>query len=532
MINRSLNHRTYQPIATSPTPSVSLKDWIAVLGTLLGAFMAVLDIQITNASLKDIEGALTLSLDEGSWISTSYLVAEIVVIPLTAWLSQVFSVRLYLFVNAGLFILFSMCCAWSWDLNSIILFRGLQGFTGGVLIPMAFTIILTNLPLDKQPIGMSLFGVTATFAPAIGPMVGGWLNDNYGWQSIFYLNVFPGVLLMAAVWWAVAAKPLQLHLLKYGDWWGIVTMAIGLASLEVVLEEGNRKDWFSSELITRLAILAVIFLALFFWNEFTRKQPFINLRLMVRRNFGLSSIVNTGLGIGLYGASYILTLYLGQIQRYNAMQIGETIAWAGLPQLLVMPWVPTFMKRVDARILIGGGMSLFAVSCFMNSTLTQDVGIDQLRISQIVRALGLPFVLVPLSSVATANIEPSQVGSASSLFNMMRNLGGSIGIASLSTVLTRREQFHSNRIGEAVSMYNPETQQRITQLQQFFISQGADPGTAQTQAIGEIDAIVRNQANIMGYNDCFHVLGWAILLSALAVLLLKRVKLSGTTAAH
>lgn len=502
------------------------------MGAMLGAFMAVLDIQITNASLKDIQAALGATLEEGSWISTAYLVAEIVVIPLTGWLSRVFSIRWYLLVNAVLFIFFSICCAWAWNLPSMIVFRALQGFTGGILIPMALTILLTTLPPAKQPIGMAMFAITAVFAPAIGPTIGGWLTENFSWQYIFYLNVIPGLLLVSAILYGLNRQPLQLHLLKQGDWFGIISMAIGLGSLQVVLEEGNRKDWFGSPLIVRLAVIAAIFLTLFFWIEFTRKQPFINLRLLARRNFGLASIVNVSLGVGLYGTVYILPLYLAQIQGYNPLQIGEVIAWLGLPQLLVVPLVPKLMQRFDTRVLIGVGVSLFAVSCFMNSTLTHDTGIDQLRWAQLVRAMGQPLIFVPLTSIATAGIEKEQAGSASGLFNMMRNLGGSMGIAAVGTLLTRREQFHSNRLGDAVSLYNPATRQRIDQLTQFFAGQGADLTTAQNQAIAAVSNTVRREAYIMAYNDCFYFIGFALILSGIAILFFKKVKAIGGAPAH
>jgi MFS transporter, DHA2 family, multidrug resistance protein len=519
-------------IAAPPAPQVSFKTWIGLFGVMIGAFMAILDIQITNSALKDIQGALSASIEEGSWIATSYLVAEIVVIPLTGWLSRVFSIRTYILVNAALFLFFSLCCAWAWDLNSMIVFRGLQGFTGGVLIPMAFTIVLTTLPPAKQPVGNALFGVTAVFAPSIGPTIGGWLTENFGWQYIFYLNIIPGIMLIAAVWYAIPTQPMQLNLLKGGDWWGIGAMAIGLASLEVVLEEGNRKDWFSSELIAQLSISAVIFLTVFFSIELTNKRPFINLRLLKRRNFGLCTIINVALGLGLYGSIYILPLYLSQIQGYNALQIGEVIAWSGIPQLFLIPLIPKLMQRFDVRILLATGVSLFAISCFMNSDLTADVGMEQLRVPQIVRALGQPLVLIPLTATATANMERSEAGSASALFNMMRNLGGSIGIATLGTILDLREKFHSSILGEAVSPYNPATQERLAQLQQFFISQGIDPSTAQQQAIASIDATIRKQAFVLAYGDCFYFVGCSLLLSGIAVLFIKKVKLGSTAGGH
>ena len=516
----------------APSDRVSFKTWVGVCGTMLGAFMAVLDIQITNASLKDIQAALGATLEEGSWISTSYLVAEIVVIPLTGWLSQVFSTRRYLLVNATLFVFFSVCCAWAWDLPSMIVFRACQGFTGGILIPMAFTVILTMLPPSKQSTGLAMFAVTAVFAPSIGPTLGGWLTETFSWHYVFYLNVIPGALLIAAVWYAIDAKPMKLEMLKQGDWFGILAMAIGLGSLQVVLEEGSRKDWFGSQLIVRLTAIAAIFLTIFFIIELTRKKPFINLRLMMQRNFGLASIVNVSLGLGLYGSVYIMPLYLSQIQGYNAMQIGEVLMWVGVPQLFLIPFVPRLMKRFDIRLIIAIGVSFFAVSCFMNSSLTNLTAIDQLRWSQLVRAIGQPLIMVPLSSVATAGLLREQAGSASGLFNMMRNLGGSLGIAAIATLLTQREQFHSNRLGEAVSLYSPATQERMNQMTQYFISKGADLATAQNQAMRAIANIVRREAYVMAYNDCFYFIACALLLSGLAIVFLKKVKAGGAAGGH
>jgi MFS transporter, DHA2 family, multidrug resistance protein len=510
--------------------TVSLRTWISVAGVLLGAFMAILDIQITNSSLKDIQGALSATLDEGSWISTAYLVAEIVVIPLSGWLSRVFSVRRYLLVNASLFLVFSVMCAFAWDLPSMIVFRACQGFTGGVLIPMAFTILLTRLPRSKQPIGLALFGVTATFAPSIGPTIGGWLTENFGWEYIFYLNIVPGLLLIASVYFTMDPEPMQLGLLKKGDWWGILAMAIGLGSLQVVLEEGSRKDWFGEPLIVKLAIVAVVFIAAFLYIELTRNEPFINLRLLMQRNFGAGSLINVVLGFGLYGSVYILPLYLAQVQGYNAMQIGEVIMWAGLPQLVISPMVPKLMQRFDPRFILFIGTSLFGASCIMNSTMSNLTGYDQLLWSQIVRALGQPLVMIPLSSLATAEIPPGKdSASASGLFNMMRNIGGSVGIALLATILTQREHFHSNRLGEAISLYSPATQQRLDQLTQLFVSKGADFMTAQKQALSALSNTVRTEAYVMAFNDCFFVVGVALILSGFLVFFMRKPK-TGTGA--
>jgi MFS transporter, DHA2 family, multidrug resistance protein len=535
MINTSINrsHTSLsRPAQGASDRPVSLKEWVGVLATLLGAFMAVLDIQVTNASLKDITGALSATIDEGSWISTGYLVAEIVVIPMTGWLAQVFSVRRYLLVNATLFLLFSIACAFAVNLPMMVLFRAGQGFTGGVLIPMAFTVILITLPPSKQPIGLSLFSISATFAPSIGPTIGGWLTDNYGWEYIFYINLVPGLLLIAGVWYGLTPKPMQLNLLRNGDWWGIITMAIGFASFEFFADEGNRKDWFGSEEIQQAAIIAAIALPLFVIIQFRRKQPLLNLRLLGRQNFGLSIVITLALGFGLYGSTFILPLYLSTVQGYSAVQIGETIAWAGIPQLFITPFVPKLMKRFDLRLLVAVGLTLFGISCFMNANLTHDTGIDQLIPAQIVRALGQPLLLTPLSSIATAGIEAKQIGSASAIYNMARNLGGSVGISILGTLQSRRERFHSNRLVDHVSLSNPITLDRIDQLTQFFTTQGADPVTAHNQAIAQIANIVRREANVLSFNDCFLCMGFILFAGALLVLLLKKVKPTSGAVGH
>src|SRR6516164_1617553 len=259
---------------------VDFRTWIGVMGTMLGAFMAVLDIQITNSSLRDITGGISATQDEGSWISTSYLIGEIVTIPLTAWLARVFSARWYLIVNVALFLIFSCLCGLARSLGEMIAFRACQGFTGGVMIPMALTIALSTLPKSRQPLGLALFGITATLGPAIGPSLGGWLTDSYGWEWVFYVNLVPGVLMLFAILFGIKPAPMQLNLLREGGSLGIICMVIGLGSLIAMLEEGQRDDWLGSSFIQMRALLAAIFVPAFVVIEFLHNKPFVNLRLI------------------------------------------------------------------------------------------------------------------------------------------------------------------------------------------------------------------------------------------------------------
>ncbi|HVJ43059.1 MAG TPA: MDR family MFS transporter [Dongiaceae bacterium] len=523
-----------QPASTLPADHVSLKSWVAVIGATIGAFMAVLNIQIVNASLADIQGAIGAGIDDGGWISTSYLVAEIIVIPLTAWLARVFSLRIYVLTNAILFLIFSAACAFAHNLGQMIVLRAIQGFAGGVLIPMAFTIIITLLPKSKQPIGLAMFAISATFAPAIGPTIGGYLTENWGWEYIFYVNLVPGVVMVAMLWFSLESSPMQLSQFWQGDWPGVFTMAIGFGTLQTVLEEGNKDDWFGSPFITRLSVICAVSLSLFIWIELTSKKPLLNLRLLVRRNFGFGILANFLMGTALYGSVFILPQYLARIQGYNSEQIGMVLAWTGLPQLALIPFVPKLMKRFDPRLVIAFGFILFSASNFMNIYMTADYSGPQLLLPNIVRAIGQAFAFAPLSAVATAGIEKENAGSASALFNMMRNIGGAIGIAMLQTFLTKREQFHSNILTQAISLTQEATNERLQQLTDYFLAHGAGSRyEAWHQAVIAIAQTVRQQSYVLAFSDTFFLLGVALGGALLASLLLKKPgNLQGGGGAH
>lgn len=508
-----------------PIGEPSRRDWIAVMSAMLGAFMAVLDIQITNSSLKDIQGALSATLEEGSWISTSYLVAEIIMIPLTAWLVQLLSARrLAVWVSIG-FLISSLLCSMAWSLESMIVFRALQGFTGGALIPLAFTLTLIKLPEHHRAKGMALFALTATFAPSIGPTLGGWLTENWGWEYIFYINVPPGLLMIAGLMYGLDKKAPHWELLKSTDYAGIVTLAMGLGCLQVFLEEGHRKDWLESQLIVGLGSVALISLVLFVILQLSRDNPLINLRILRERNFGLTSIASVGMGLGLYGSIYLLPLYLAQIQNYNALQIGEVIMWMGIPQLFLIPLVPKLMKVISPKWLCAIGFALFGISSFYSGVLNPDFAGEQFNHIQIVRALGQPLIMVTISLIATAYIQPQDAGSASSLFNILRNLGGAIGIALLATLLDSRAKTYFDYLREALVPGNAAVDERLSLLTEQLGSQQA--------ALAKLSEITHQQATIMAYNDAFHFVGLALAISMLAVLLTRKLPAGATGgAAH
>jgi DHA2 family multidrug resistance protein len=372
----------------------------------------------------------------------------------------------------------------------MIVLRALQGFFGGVLIPLAFSIIVAMLPPAKRAAGFAGFAVTATFAPAIGPTIGGWLTDNYGWPTIFYMNLVPGAVMVAALVYALPRSEPHPELLRRTDWLGIALMAIGLATFQTVLDEGNVEDWFGSPFIVKLSLVSAVAVSGFIIVELIRKEPLIQLRLLLRRSFGFGTLANFLLGFALYGSAYLLPQYLAVSQGFDAQQSGEVVAWTGIPQLFLIPLVPFLMGKFDARYLVAFGQAL---------------------------------VMTPLSAVAMVGIQPSDAGAASGLFNMLRNLGGAVGTAAIETFVTKREQFHSFIINGQVSTLQPATVQRLSALQQYFIGHGApDPAAAMHRAIIAVGETIRAQATLMAYADAFALLGVVLVAAVLAVAMLRK----------
>ena len=526
-----------RPVAPLPHQAdeahVSVRTWVAVVGAAFGAFLAILNIQIVSSSLADIQGAIGAGSDEGGWITTAYLVAEIIVIPISGWLARVFSVRTYLLTNTFLFLVLTVACAFTTNLGQMIVVRAMQGFAGGVLIPLAFSIIMTRLPPSKHPIGLSIYSISAIFAPAIGPVIGGLCNETFGWQSIFFVNLLPGVVMFTMLWFALDPEPRQFGLLRRGDWLGIATIAVGLGTLETALEEGEKDDWFGSQFIVRLTIVAVVSLLAFAIIQLVRKQPLLHLRLLARRNFGLGTIANFFFGLSMYGWIYIVPLYLARIQGYNAEQIGGVLIWIGLPQLLILPLMPKVMKRVDPRLLVTIGFVLFISGSLLATNLSGNFSGPQFLASSLVRAVAQSMVMTPLSAIAVAGIEREHAGSAAALFNMIRNLGGAIGIAVIQTFLIKRSQFHSDVLTAQVSLLNNATRTRLNHLTGTFLQHGVtDPVYARHEAMVAIGRGIHQQASILAYSDTIILQSALLGLALLAVLLLKKTKTGSTGEAH
>jgi DHA2 family multidrug resistance protein len=513
--------------AAPAAEQASFRTWVAVIGSTIGAFLAILNIQVVGASLADIQGGIGAGIDDGGWITTSYLIAEIIVIPLSGWLANVFSLRVYLLTSTALFLGLTAACAFAQTLGQMIVIRAAQGFAGGVLIPLAFTIIMTKLPRSQHPVGLAVYAIAVIFAPSIGPALGGYFSDTFGWQSVFFLSLPAGLVMIAMLWYALEPTPPQLQLLRQGDWLGILTMALGLGCLETVLEEGNKDDWFGSPFITRLAVIAVVSLGTFIYVELKRSAPLLHLRLLARRNFGLGTCANFVFGFSMFGWIYLVPQYLSRMQGYSSQQIGGVMVWLGLPQLLLIPFIPKVMQRVDARLLVIVGFALFSGGSLLAMTMSDDFSGPEFLSSSLVRAVAQAMTMAPLMAIAIDGIESEYASSASALFNAIRNMGGAVGIAIVQTFLTKREQFHSNVLSPQVTLLGESTRRRLETLADYFQTHGvSDPALAFREAVVAVGRGIRHQAFLLGYSDTVVMQSAVLGLGLAAVLFLRKAPTS------
>jgi DHA2 family multidrug resistance protein len=520
--------------------AVPLRTWVAVIGGAVGCFMAGMNVHVTNASLPDIRGSLGASFEEGSWISTAYLVAEIIVIPLAAWLASVFSMRRVLMTGTLGFVVFSILCSVAPNIDMMIFARTLQGAFGGVLIPLSFQLIVTELPRSKHALGMALFAVSNNVAQAAGPSLGGWLTDMYSWRYIFYLQIPPGLALLAAIGWSIRPTSVDLARLRNGDWGGIAAMAVGLSALQIMLEEGERKDWLSSSFIVSAAIMAAFGLLAFVWIELRRKDPFINLRLLGSYNFGLASLMQFLFGGVVFGVVFLVPNYFADVQGFNARDIGMTMIPYGIVQFIMSFATPPLMRWTSPRIAIVLGFLIMAFGCLMNIHLNSDAAQNAIVPSLIVRGIGQSLIVVALGVMSVEGMEKADLGSASGVFSMVRNVGGAIGIAIASQLVVERQKFHAERIGEHITPYLSAYRERLSMLVSKFAGHAVSPADAlqgvayqglRQRALGQMQQVIHKQALLQAYSDVFLLAGVTMLACAAGALLLRGPTRKSTTEA-
>ncbi|WP_044562135.1 DHA2 family efflux MFS transporter permease subunit [Azospirillum sp. B4] len=499
--------------------------WLAVAAGTIGALMATLDVSIVNAALPLIQGEVGASGSEGTWISTAYLVAEIVMIALAGWFVRMLGLRTFLLIVTTGFVLSSMACGISDNLVQMIIGRIGQGMTGGAMIPTAMTIVSTRLPPSQQPVGVAMFGATAVLGPVLGPVIGGYLAENASWHYAFFLNLPIGLALLGLLTVGLPAEKGDWGQLAQADVLGIVGLTLGLGCLTTLLEEGQRERWFESDMINTLAAVSIIGFLMLIAGQFVARRPVIGLDILFDRSFASVFVMSLVVGGALYGLLYLIPQYLANVPGYNPEQSGYIAMISGVPTLMLMPLFPLAVRHIDVRLAVAMGLGFYGISCMLNSHLTPDIAGPELVGPQLLRGVGQFFSMLFLNQAATASAGKDRAEDASCLFNAARNLGGSFGLAVISTLLDQRATLHVNRIGESVTYNSPDGQAYVARLTQAFANGDLEAGRQRGLAV--FTQQVAHQASVLTYSDLFWLFGMILFGSIPLVLMMKPLPKGG-----
>jgi len=491
-------------------------------GLIIGQFMAVLDIQIVAASLLDIQAGIGASSDEIAWVQTSYLLAEVVIMPLTAYMTRLWSTQRTYLVCCAAFMVTSVLAGLSTSIEAMIAARALQGLAAGAMIPMVFAVAFTSFPVEKRVTATVVMGLIVTLAPTFGPTIGGHLTGALSWHWLFFINVPVGLL----SFWLVA---------RYGDfdkgdpslkrgidWIGLAAMTVGLLAIQYVIEEGAEENWFTDDVILWLTVLGVLSMAFFIWRQLTYHNPIINLRPFRNRNFSLGIVMTTIAGISLFGGVFLIPLYLGQVRRYSAADIGTTMLIGGLAMLITGPLARTFMKNLDFRIVVFLGYTMLAVSGALGAHINDSWGFWEFSLLQALRGVGVMFGMIATQQMTMWTLPPSQMKDASAIVNLMRNVGGAIGLAGLSTILTVQRKVHLTELSSNINAGSERSQAMLAQLTQLMTDRGVmDAAGAARKTYFRI---LSRDANVLSFADAFYALSLAAMLAAVLVFFAENSK--------
>ncbi|MDB6053648.1 MAG: EmrB/QacA family drug resistance transporter [Verrucomicrobiales bacterium] len=490
----------------------------------IGFFIAMLDIQIVSASLKDIGGGLSAGPDETAWVQTSYLIAEIIVIPLSGWLSRVLSTRWLFCFSAIGFTAASLLCGMAWDLRSMIIFRAMQGFLGGSMIPTVFTTAFFYFKGHLRVIAAAVVGALASLAPTMGPTLGGWITDHYSWHWLFFVNLVPGIVVSVLVPIMVRIDKVDFSLLRGADYIGMALMAAFLGCLEYTLEEGPRWNWFQDRTILTTAWICGLSAVAFVWRELTFGNPVVDLRALKNRNFALGCLFSFVGGIGIFSTIFLTPMFLGHVRGYSALQIGESIFSTGVFQLLAIPIYVWCAKRYELRWLLMFGFACFTVGIWEFTPITHDWGWKELLIPQAIRGFAQQFTVAPVVTLTLGELSPLLLRSASGLFNLTRNLGGAIGIAICGTLLNDRANLHFYRLAEHMNGANSQANLAVEKIGTRFASySGGDIVHGHAFAIKKLWGLAWREAQVQTFSDAFLVIALCMGITTLLVPLLRKV---------
>jgi MFS transporter, DHA2 family, multidrug resistance protein len=518
-----------------PREKPAINPWIIALSVTLATFMEVLDTSIANVSLPHIAGGLSAGVDESTWVLTSYLVSNAIVLPLSGWISSIIGRKRFYMSCVALFTISSFLCGLAPSLGMLILFRIMQGAGGGGLQPSEQAILADTFPPEKRGMAFAVYGIAVVTAPALGPTLGGWITDNYTWRWIFFINIPVGILSLMLTSRLITDPPfLRRRKLSETriDYIGLGLVALGLGTLQVVLDKGQRDDWFDSHFILVLAVVAAASLLFVVWWEWRHKDPIIDLHLFKDRTFASSFLLMFIVGFALLGSTLLLPLYLQTLLGYTAEQAGMALTPGGLVIMAVLPLVGFLLSKYDVRRLLIFGLVTLSLALFHMTSFNLEMGFRTAMLARIYQAVGLAFLFVPINTAAYAYLPREKNNAASGLMNLARNIGGSVGISVVTTTLDRRTQFHQARLAGHLSASNPMLQRTLQGMTGALHARGFSPADAAHKAYGLVQGLLFRQAGVLAYIDSFWLLGVICFAMIPLVFLMKKPPVGRGIVAH
>ena len=508
----------------APATVPAVNPWLVAVAVMCGTFMEVLDTTVVNVSLPHIAGSLSVSIDESTWALTSYLVANAIILPMTGWLANQFGRKRLLMLAVTGFTIASVLCGLATTLPMLVFFRIVQGATGGALQPISQAVLLEAFPPQDRGKAMGFWGLGIVVAPILGPVLGGWITENYSWRWVFYINLPVGVLSLYMTQRFVFDPSYIKRRAQSIDYWGMGLLAVGIGALQVMLDKGQQDDWFESALITTLAVVAFTTLLAFIVRELKTPNPVVDLRVLKVRTYATGVFLMTVLGLVLYGSLVLLPIMLQTLFGYPSLEAGEAMAPRGVGSLFMMPLVGMLTSKIDARKLLALGLFIGGITMIWLGQLNLNAGYWDIFWPQLLQGAGMALLFVPLTTVSMATIAPQRMGYATSLFNLMRNIGGGVGIAITGTMLARTRQSNSALLGEHVSAFDPTTTNVLEQLKAGFMAGGADIVSATNQAYVALYGMIQRQASMVAFVNIFRLLGFLFLVLIPLVLIMRRPK--------
>ena len=499
-----------------------MNRWIVAITVMLPTLIEIVDTSVINVSLDHIRGSLSAGIDESTWTITSYLVSNAIIIPMTAWLSRLFGRKRYLIFSISMFTISSFMCGSSWNLQSLVFFRVLQGMGGGALQPLSQAILLETFPPHQHGIAMAVFGVGIMFGPIIGPLLGGWITDNWSWRWIFYINVPIGIvsILMTLLF---IVNPSYMERIKMKiDYWGLFLLAIGLGCLQVVLDKGQREDWFSSSFITWLSFISISSLILFVMVEFSTENPIVNLRTFRSLSFSSGNMIMFCVFFSLFGSIVLLPIYLQTLMGYTSFLAGLALGPGGIATMIAMPIAGYLINKINPKAILAVGIAVAAYSVHLMSQFNLFADFSTIFWPRVVLGVGMGFLFVPLTTMTMSGVRKEGMGNATAIFNLLRNLGGSFGVAFVTTMLARRAQFHQARLVDHFTPFSRNLQQVLPQLSEILRERGFTSPLPDQGSLGVIYNQLLQQASMFSFNDVFYLLSLMMMLVLLLVPLMKK----------